>query len=224
LPAGTTLIEAYGMVDQYIEGAEKVLQLKAPKHMTIVLTKEWSGFHRLMPHMRSRGIRAVTLATGTVIYVTPKIEERKFDHREFVRHEITHAVINQNQSFLHAFQLTDVQWLFEGLAVSYGDQKAYLSREEFLARARKEELLPVIDPARRTPGTFDMQFAYPTWRYFCEFLMEHYGRDRFQQFLLATMSSPKSWRGDFSGDFSGVFGEPLETAVAFYQNRVRSVV
>jgi len=212
-PTGTEPKEAYRKIDSYVEGAERALRLNAPKRLTVIMTRDWDHFQRLLPHMRSRGLGAVTLATGTIIYITPRLEERGFDHGEFLRHEINHAVIHQNQGVISAYRMNELPWLLEGLAVSYGDQKAYLSREQFLIRVRRNpDLLPVIDPARRAAST-DMRFAYPVWRYFVEFLMEHYGRERFQTFLIACMNDPRLWRAHFQQSFA----EPLDAAVHRYE-------
>jgi hypothetical protein len=211
-PAGTTPKDVYRSVDVYISGAERALQLTANKHLTVIVTKDWDHFQRLLPHLRSRGLGAVTLATGTIIYVTPRLDERGFDHGEFLRHEINHAVMHQNQGVLDAYRMNELPWLLEGLAVSYGDQKAYLSREQFLIRARRQpDLLPVIDPSLRQAG-MDMRFAYPVWRYFVEYLIDHYDRARFQGFLRACMDDPRQWRDHFQHSF----GEPLERAVRQY--------
>lgn len=218
VPAGFTPAPAYRQIDGFIRTAEQALQLAAPRRMTIVLTPGWSHFRRLMPHLRSTGIGAVTLATGGVIYVSPRIEERKFDHGEFLRHEICHAVIHQNQSIADAYRMSKVEWLSEGLAVWLGDQKSYYSKDEMLARARKQDLLPVIDPDRRNPHTFQIRFAYQVWRYFCEFLIEHYGREAFQRYLLAVMADPPAWRAQFQS----VFHASFEEAVQIYQEKLRS--
>jgi hypothetical protein len=211
-PSGTMPKDAYHQVDAFVEGAERVLHLSASKHLTVVLTKDWGHFQRLMPHMRSHAVGAVTLATGTIIYITPKLEERGFDHGEFLRHEINHAVLHQNQGVLDAYRMNEVPWLLEGLAVSFGDQKAYLSKDEFLKRAKEHpDLLKVIDPALRL-AALDMRFAYPVWRYFVEFLMER-DRDRFQKSLLACLKSPREWRDAFVLSF----GEPLDAAVRKFE-------
>ena len=211
-PSGTALKEAYRSIDTFLTGAERALQLTAHKPLTIIIAKDWIHFQQMLPHLRSHGLGAVTLATGTVIYVTPRLDERGFDHGEFLRHEINHAVMHQNQGVLEAYRMNELPWLLEGLAVSYGDQKAYLSREQFLIRVRRQpELLPVIDPALRQPG-IDMRFAYPVWRYFVEFLIDRYDRARFQSFLLACMKEPRQWRGHFQQ----AFGESLDAVVQRY--------
>ncbi|MFN7934339.1 MAG: hypothetical protein U0R19_13500 [Bryobacteraceae bacterium] len=218
IPLGMAAPAAYREIDSYVRKAEDLLQLHAAARMTVVLTPDWSHFRRLMPHMRSTGIGAVTLATGTVIYVTPKIEERRFDHGEYLRHEICHAVIHQNQGIVDAYRMTHVEWLSEGLAVWIGDQKSYFTREEMVARARKQEVLSSIDPQLRDPAMFSIRYAYQVWRYFCEFLMEHYGRETFQRYLLEVMTDPPRWREKFEA----VFGESLEKAVGRYQEKLRA--
>jgi hypothetical protein len=212
-PSGTELKTAYRKIDTFVEGAEQVLQFTATKRLTVIVTSDWGHFQRLLPHMRSRGLGAVTLATGTIIYVTPRLDERGLDHGEFLRHELNHAVMHQNQNVLDAYRMNEVPWLSEGLAVSYGDQKAYLSREQFLIRAKRQHnLITVIDPALRQPA-MDMRFAYPVWRYFVEFLIERYQRDHFQSFLSNCMQNPRGWREYFQQ----AFGEPLESAVNQYE-------
>jgi hypothetical protein len=58
------------------------------------------------------------------------------------------------------------QWLVEGLAVSFGEQKSYVTPEEFPSRSRQQDLGPIIDPDQRAsaPQPFDMRFGYQAWR------------------------------------------------------------
>lgn len=217
IPSGTTAPAAYREIDRYIRTAEQTLQLAAPKRMTIVLTPDWSTFRRLMPHIRSTGIGAVALATGDVIYVTPKVTRMKFDHGEFLRHEICHAVIHQNQTILNAYRMANVEWLNEGLAVWLGDQKSYFTKEEMLTRARREDLLPIVDPQRRNPQTFQIRYAYQVWRYFNEFLIQQYGRETFQRYLRAVMADPPAWRTQFQP----IFQTPFEEAIKLYHRQLK---
>jgi hypothetical protein len=218
-PAGTQLDPAYRRLDEYIAASEAYHRLKAPKRICVVACNDWGAFGRFLPqHRGSRGVGAVTLATGTVIYVSPRLAERGLDAGEFLRHEISHATINQNQSLTAAYRFSDAMWLCEGIAVAFGNQKAYYSRTEFLARARREKDLPqFIDPARRTEvqGIFDMRYAYQAWRYFNEFLM---ARDRaaYQRYLLAVMEDPRKWREQFAP----ALGIRFEEAIELFQVRI----
>jgi hypothetical protein len=215
-PVGTQLDPAYRRLDEYIGASETYHRLKAPKRICVVACNAWTSFVRFLPQYRgSRGVGAVTLATGTVIYVSPRLMERGLDVGEFLRHELSHATINQNQTLTAAYRFGDAQWLCEGIAVAFGDQKAYYTREQFLTRARGEkDLRAAIDPLRRKEA-FEIRYAYQAWRYFNEFLM---ARDRaaYQRYLLAVMEDPRKWREAFAP----AFGIRFEEAIELFQVRI----
>lgn len=111
-----------------------------------------------------------------------------------MRVQISHATIHQNQSLLNAYRFGEVPWLAEGIAVSYGQQKAYYTRDEFLKRVwRERDLALFLDPARRG---------------FNEFLM---ARDRaaYQRYLLTVMQDPRKWREMFAPEFGMTFDEAI---------------
>lgn len=221
-PAGAKLDPAYLRADQYIRESERFHRLAAPKRLSIVACKDWADFTRRLPQFRgSRGIGAVTLATGTVIYVSPRLAETGRDVGEYLRHEISHATIHQNQSIWNAYRLGELQWLIEGIAVSYGDQKSYFTDAEFRARVRREDVAPYIDPARRheVKELFEMRYAYVVWRRFNEYLMASHGREAYQRFLISLMRNPASWRELFPRHFSGTL---FSDAILSFQNSVRS--
>ena len=216
-PKGTSLPEAYRHIDAMIIEAEQFHRLRMPHRITVVACGSWEDFHRFMPHMRSRALAAVTLVPGRVIYVTPKIGEKGLETSEFLRHELSHAALNQNQSAWNGYKTMKQGWFAEGLAVSFGRQRAYLNRDEFVARARIQELGPVIDPDQRRGDGGDMRFMYPAWRYFLEDLIQARGRDRFQQFLTAYIGDPDRYRESFRA----TYGIGLPDAVNEFQARIR---
>ena len=211
-PKGSALDPSYRKVDEYIGESESFHGLRAPKRICVVACNDWGAFARFLPqHRGSHAVGAVTLATGTAIYVSPRIAERGLDAGEFLRHEISHATIHQNQSLLAAFHFGAVQWLAEGIAVSFGRQRGYYTREEFLARARREKDVALfLDPARRGEGRgeFEMRYAYAVWRYFNEFLMAR-DRDAYQRYLHAAMTDPKAWRERFAPELGVRFEDAM---------------
>jgi hypothetical protein len=218
-PKGAALPDAYREFDSLIAQTERFLELDCPKRITVVECGTWMQFRRLMPHMTSRGLGAVTLATGAEIYVTAKIAEKNLDHREYLLHVLGHAVINQHQSLLAAYRFVRIDWLAEGLSVSNGQQKSYLSRSEVVERAAHQPLGPIIDPDRRNELSLpiDMRFAYPVWCYFNEYLMSSHGRDTYQRFLLAAARDPADWRNQFNR----IFDRPLKDEIETFQQTLR---
>ena len=204
-PTGHTLPEPYRDFDALIAQSEANLQFTSPKRITVVLTKDWSDFLRFQVLVRGHGVAAVTLATGTEIYVSPKLDEKQLDHREYLLHELGHALMNQHQSMLNGYRQAKVYWLAEGVCVWNGQQKSYFTRDEFLAEAKHTKLLPVMDGT----NIGNMRFAYPTWRYFIEYLIAKKGRDQFQQFLLQAKDQPQNWRALFNQTYQQSFEDAV---------------
>jgi hypothetical protein len=211
-PSGTALDDSYRQLDTFIDEAEAFHQLKMPDRITVVAPKTWTDFHMHAPWQGGNAVAAITLQTGTVIYLTPKIGEKNLDNAEFLRHELSHAILNQNMTLWRGRKMSHMPWLSEGLAVDFGRQKAYLTEEEFLARAQTEPLAPAFDG-----GNPDMRFNYVAWRDFLEYIIRTRGRDKFQDYLLRVMQDPDEARALFPEFFKISFDD----AVKEFQAKVR---
>lgn len=211
---GQPLPDAYRHVDQYIREAELFHRLRMPARVTVIACRDWSDFHRFVPWVGS-AVGAVTLLPGDKILVTPKIAERKLDYAEFLRHELSHSALNQNQSPLHGFQMEGEPWLYEGIAVLFGRQKAYEPWSVVRQKAQEIDFVPLIDRPASRP--VDMRLFYPVARYFLEYWIETQGRDRFQKLLVATMAEPAGCRRHFHN----AYGLGLDDAIRQYQKAVR---
>lgn len=211
---GATLDPAYRDIDQDIADAERFHDLKFDRRITVVACRDWNDFHRFVPHVSGTAVGAVTLGTGTVIYVTPKIAEMHFDTGEFLRHELSHAALNQHQNLLNALRLVDQAWFMEGVAVLVGRQRSYISGAELAARAQHEDLWPVFDGSRQR----DMRLAYQAWRYFWVWRIAQSGRTPYLRLQEACISDPDGCRNDFQD----VYGITLKEAVERYQSDLRS--
>jgi hypothetical protein len=152
------------------------------------------------------------LQTGTVIFITPKVGEKHLDTAEFLRHELSHAIIDQNATLWRGHKFSNQSWLSEGLAVDFGRQKAYLSDDEFHFLARTAAMAPVFDGR-----SADIRFNYVAWRYFLEHMIHTRGRDRFQDYLLRAMQEPDQAKALFP-EF---FGISFNDAVREFETRVR---
>ena len=219
-PTGTELADAYVHIDELIERAEKFHRLPIKARVSVIVCRDWADFERFMPHLRGRLAAAVTLFTGRTIYVTPRVAESRYEIGEFVRHELSHAAMHQNQSLFETIQTMHQQWFCEGLAVSFGEQKAYITPWEFLDLARKEDLGPIIDPerAKDVPIPLSMRIRYQVWRYFLEYLIDAHGRDLFQQYLIAFMGNSNNYRALFERSYR----VSLPKAIEEFQTAIRT--
>jgi hypothetical protein len=128
---GTDFPDGCTHIDKYIDRAERFHRLPLKSRIVVVMCRNWNDFERYALHFRGPEPGAVTFLTGTVIYVTPKLAGKKLDIGEYIRHEISHAALNQNQGLLEAFRIMRQRWFCEGLAVSFAEQKSYISPAEF---------------------------------------------------------------------------------------------
>lgn len=210
----------YRLVDQMIAEAEAFHHLQFHKRVRVIACKNWGDCARAWPWMNVKPLGGVTLGTGDVIYLTPKLKERNFSIAQFLRHELSHALISQNTSIRNSLKLTDQAWFSEGIAVWFGDQKAYLSQAEFLEKAKTTELAKVIDPARidRNSPDWNARFAYPAQRYFLEYLQQTHGADHFQQFLKTYIHDPD----EYQRLFNNAFQQSLPEAVRQFELAIRS--
>jgi len=211
-PSGTQLEDAYRQVDNFIAEAETFHRLKMPDRITVIAPRTWTDFHLQAPWQRGP-VGALTLQTGTVIFITPKIAEKHFDTAEYLRHELSHAIIDQNTTLWRGHKMNGQPWLFEGLAVDFGRQKSYLTEQEFVTRAKTEPLAPAF-----SGDNSDMRFNYVAWRYFLEYLIRTHGRDKFQDYLLRVMQEPDAARAMFPEFFRTTFDD----AILQFQTSVRS--
>ncbi len=217
-PENASLPDALRNPDALLDEAERFHRLSAPDYVTAVLLPDWPTAHRVLPRLARRGIGAITLATGRTIYVLPTIAERQLDPVEFVRHELSHAVLHQNQTLLDATRIVEVQWLAEGIAVWFGNQRAYVSEVEFLNRVRTQDLEAYVDPAlrERLGKPFDMRFGYVCWRHFNEYLAA-LDEERYWRFVHAVVKQPRAWRALFQEHFQ----QSLQQAVNAFAQQVR---
>jgi hypothetical protein len=117
--------------------------------------------------------------------------------------------------------MTDQAWFFEGLAVSFGQQQAYLSQAEFLERAPKTDLAKYIDPGKmdRAAQGWDQRFAYPAQRYFLEYLKQRFGADRFQDFTVKYIDNPDAYRDLFQEVFQVPFAGAIDQFAQAIKNK-----
>jgi len=215
---GSSLDPAYGLVDQAIEITERFHQLDLRHRMTIIVCRDWADFHRFLPIVRGDGMGAATPEYGTVIFVTPKVQQMKFDINEFIRHELSHAVLDQSSNLWKSLQFKKAPWLFEGVAVLAARQNAYGTWDDFFIRVRTESLAPLFSRDTWKARGFDIRFAYSGWRYFLQWTIEIRGRPLFQKLLLGFMDHP----AEAEQVFRDVYGEDLSIAVSQFDATVRA--
>jgi hypothetical protein len=209
-PAGTQPDSKLRDVDTYIADAETGLGLSMRHPVTVVLCRNWDDFHRFAPTTGRVG----GLTIQSAVYITPRIAEKNLDLAEYLRHEITHALVHQNTPIWRLRALQKRSWLFEGVPVWVGRQQSYDTPEQFLAKARTLDLVPVIDTVKPSP---DMRFNYVAWKNFIDHLDRTRGRPAFLRFFHGWLAEPAAERQTFQD----VYQTTLPDAIRRYQDTLR---
>lgn len=210
-PASTLPAAALTGADAAVADVESWLGMTMHSRVTVVLCRDWDDFHRFVPTIRGR-VGGVTI--GSAIYLTPRIAEKHLDLGEYLRHELTHALVGQNVPLWRLPRLEKRSWLYEGVPVWVGRQQSYATHQEFLAQARTLDLAGVIDTAH--PSS-DMRFNYVAWRNFIDYLDHTHGRAAFLDFYHAYLADPDAELARFQS----IFGASLPDAVRHYQSTLR---
>jgi hypothetical protein len=215
---GETLDPAFRDVDRYVQMTEKFHQLVLPYRVKIIVCRGWGDFHRFLPTVPGESVGAATPEFGTVIYITPKVRLMHYDPGEFVRHELSHAILEQNSSIWKSTRFKQAPWLLEGLGVLAGDQRAYGTWGDFQQRVENQSIVPLFSATPFKTSAFDLRFAYLSWRYFLAWMVETRGREVFQKLLTGFMEHPN----EADHVFQEVYGEGLSVAAVRFETVVRS--
>jgi len=221
-PDSVPLDPAYRDVDRYVAVAENFHELKCSRKVEVVVCRNWKDCIRFAePFLMGQRPLAVTIPTGTVIFVSPTAEGWA-DIGGLLRHELSHAVQNQNRSLVSVWRMLRQPWVSEGVAgvvaergvTAPGRHLVSLPESEFLSRAQVEDLWPSFTPQPQK----DWRFSYTAWIYFWDRQIERRGKTSFLRFERACFSGPQSC----PSTFAAVYGTDLRHAVEDLQAELRS--
>jgi len=221
-PDSLALDPAYREVDRYVAVAEDFHELKCSKKIKVVVCGSWNDCLRFAaPFLMGQRPLAVTIPTGTVIFVTPRAAGWA-DIGGLLRHELSHAVQNQNRSLVSVLRMLRQPWVSEGVAgvvaargvTAPGRHLVSLPESEFLSRAKTEDLWPSFTPQPQK----DFRFSYTAWIYFWDRQIQRSSKTTFLKFERACFPDPQSC----PSAFAAVYGTDLRRAVEDLQAEVRS--
>jgi hypothetical protein len=221
-PDSAVLDPTYREIDHYVATAERFHELKCSKRIKVVVCRNWNDCLRFAaPFLMGQRPLAVTVATGTAIFVTPNAAGWA-DIGGLLRHELSHAVLNQNRSLISVLRMLRQPWVSEGVAgvvaamgaTTPGRNLVSLPEVEFLSRASTKDLWPCFAGGSQN----DWRFSYTAWIYFWDRQIERSGKPTFLRFERKCFSDPNVCQTTFAD----VYGTDLLSTVDQFQSEVRS--
>ncbi|HYL78449.1 MAG TPA: hypothetical protein VEU96_29930 [Bryobacteraceae bacterium] len=210
-------------MDRYVALAESFHNLRCSKKITVVACRDWNDCLRFAgPFLGKQRPAGVTIATGTVIYLAEPYIYGTWDAGGVLRHELSHATLNQNRTLLSVWRLLRQPWFSEGVAgvaagmdtPALGHQLGAIPAVEFVAKTRQQELWPSFEAVQQK----DWRFSYTAWEFFWVRQIHLGGKETFLKFESACTFEPEKCRASF-GD---IYGMDLRHAVEAYQEDLRA--
>lgn len=199
-PKEMLLPDDYKSVDHLMGETERFHRLKFKKKVTVIICATKSQYKRYSTQRSP----LCTMATGTIIYINPTIKDTNRDIQGFLKHELSHALIFQNTTFLKTFKIK--RWLREGLAVFYGNPHHYYQGKDFCRLAVDEgyflDFLQDNEAIEQIPREIRYLFEYAEYKYFIDYLVTNYGMDLFLKFINQYILEPESEKELFKQIYS----------------------
>ena len=132
-------------------------------------------------------------------------------------HELSHAILYQNTSFLNAFRIPD--WLREGIANYYGTRSWNYPPEQFKKLAADGLLFnptAKMDDLRSKMCTG--RLIHSEYRYFVEYIIYIYGNEKLMEYMRALIKDPLKE----NILFQEIFNIKLEEVAENFKNAVLS--
>lgn len=201
-------------IDRLMKETEEFHKLKYSQNVVVFFPRTKKQYKRYTFHTAG----ACALKTGTAIYISPLMKETGRDVVGILKHELSHAILYQNTTYLKAREIKN--WLEEGLAVFYGNPHDYYEGEQFLEVAVDSgyffNVLDYEEKTERIPEEYRYKFMYAEFRFFTEYVIDKYGYDLLLDYVKKHIKEP-----DMEKElFYQVFDIELKDVVRNFQNDV----
>ena len=201
----------YEAIDTLIPAIEKYHALGFKNKPEIIIFSDEASYHQ-----RSiSGARFIVYPNGCLLvapWAINEANEGKISLAIYLRHELSHTLLYQHMSKLAAYYFYP-RWLLEGIAVSSSNQMGtswYPSKEETYEYIRQGNYLSptYMNTSKEDEAKLNVKykttFMYSEAACIVEYLMDVYGRDKFEQYmkqLLVSVNHDKTFKAVYGIDF-----------------------
>jgi hypothetical protein len=206
------LTPAYKEIDSYMAEAEKTFDLKYHEPVKVIVGYSELRRRLFLPWSKAK---AVSLPTGDVVYICAnRIDNDKGNHDEYLRHELTHALLQQNAGLWRAWIMLKDQWLQEGVPVYFAGPR-YMTRDEMIEKFRAAGLTPSTEPHQLFADAESRRpdFNYTMWGDFVGRMIDAKGLAVFNAFLRDYLDDPDQ----LPSIFAVHYGKPFDQAAGEYE-------
>jgi len=200
-------------IDEIIQEIEKFHDLDYQSNFKIIILNKDSNMKRYLPWLKGSGY-SVSLSMANLIYIGPTARKSASGIEPYLKHELSHLLIDQNTSSDQALKMHEQGWFVEGVA-EYFSGRSFYKKSEFVALARMNNLKfdSLYEKNPLNMSIQELKFHYSYYRFFIEFLAESYGIAKLQEYLKSYIANPDSYKKIFIE----VYSMDLDEILKFYK-------
>ncbi len=197
-------------IDQIILEEEKFHDLKYVDDFKIIILDKDSNMKRYVPWLKGSGY-SVSISLANLIYIGPTARKSPSGIEPYLKHELSHLLIDQNTTFKKALGIHEQGWFGEGIA-EYFSGHSFYSKSEFLevCRMNNFHFTSLYEKNPIKMSIREVRLNYTFYRYFIEFLIENYGMKKLQDYLKKYISNPGNYKELFVEVYSGDLNKLLD--------------
>lgn len=181
-------------LEKIIAETEQFHDLKYMDDFKIIILDEDSNMKRFLPWMRGSGY-SVSLSLANVIYIGPTARRSPRGIESYLRHELSHLLIDQNTTFKKALKIHEQGWLAEGVA-EYFSGRSFFRKSELMKfmGANNFSFTHLYEKNPLKMSLREVKFKYTFYRFLIEYLIESYGISKFHEYLKIYIEKPDNYK------------------------------
>ena len=203
-------------INEIIQEEENFHGLTYVDHFKIVVLKKESNNKRYLPWLRGSGY-SVSVSPLNLIYIGPNARKSPSGIESYLKHELSHLLIDQNTSFKKAMKIHKQAWFVEGIA-EYLSGHSFYSKSELrkLIKLNKVSWTSLTEKSPQNMSWQELQLKYSYYKYFIEFLVETHGMSKLQEYIKLYINDPES----YNELFVKVYSMDLDEILIVYYSRL----
>jgi len=189
-------------IDEIIQEEEKFHDLNYTDDFKVVIVNKSSSMKRYLPWLKGSGY-SVSFSPANLIYIGPAARKSTYGIEPYLKHELSHLLIDQNTTFKKALKIHEQGWFAEGIA-EYFSGHSFYTKNEFLKLCETSGFrftsLHEKNPLKMSLREIRLKYTY--YRFFIEYLIENYGIEKLHQYLKKYIHDPAGYKNLFPEIYS----------------------
>ena len=184
-------------IQKIINKTEEFHDLQYVDNFKIIVLDKESNNKRYLPWLNGSGY-SVSVSPINLIYIGANARKSPSGLESYLKHEMSHLLIDQNTSFKKAMKIHKQVWFVEGIAEYFSGHSFYSKNDLMeLIKLNNIQLPSVQEKSPQDMSWQELQLEYSYYKYFIEFLVETHRIKTLQEFMKFYINDPINYKDSF---------------------------